>query len=53
MAEIMLQLEKIAYLAGRADSVKDRRELDEILRTTETSVDDAAEELTAVGAASS
>jgi hypothetical protein len=43
MAEIMSQLEVLAYLAGRADSVQARRELDELLRLTETQVD-ASEE---------
>lgn len=52
MAEIMLQLERIAYLAGRANTVEERRELDELLRTTETSVDDSAEEMPVAAAAS-
>jgi hypothetical protein len=39
MAEIMSQLEKLAYLAGSAASVADRRELDELLRETDTQVD--------------
>ncbi|KKL25598.1 hypothetical protein LCGC14_2403670 [marine sediment metagenome] len=40
MAEIMTQLEALAYLASQANSVKERRELDEILRETETKVDE-------------
>lgn len=39
MAEIMSQLELIAYLAGSAATVEDRRELDELLRRTETQID--------------
>jgi len=46
MAEIMSQLEILAYLAGCAISVADRRELDEMLRQTDTRVDaDSAESL--------
>jgi hypothetical protein len=36
----MSQLELIAYLAGTASSVADRRELDELLRRTDTRIDD-------------
>lgn len=43
MAEIMSQLEVLAYLAGRADSVKDRRELDELLRQSDITVDEVQE----------
>lgn len=39
VAEIMSQLELIAYLAGSASSVADRRELDELLRQTDTQID--------------
>ena len=48
MTEIMLQLELLAYLAGRADTVRERRELDELLRETETQIDESVEELVAV-----
>jgi hypothetical protein len=41
MTEVMTQLEAIAYLASQADSVKDRRELDELLRQTDTRIDTA------------
>lgn len=39
MAEVMSQLEALAYLAKTAASVAERRELDELLRQTETRVD--------------
>ena len=39
MAEIKSQLETLAYLAGTAVSVADRRELDELLRSTDTKID--------------
>lgn len=39
VAEVMSQLEKIAYLAAQADTVKERRELDELLRQTQTEID--------------
>lgn len=40
MAEIMSQLETLAYLAGSALSVDERRELDALLRESETKVDE-------------
>jgi hypothetical protein len=40
MTEIMGQLEMIAYLASQADSVKSRRALDDLLRMTDTKVDE-------------
>jgi hypothetical protein len=43
MAEIKFQLESLAYLAGSAMSVADRRRLDELLRWTETHVDSDSE----------
>jgi len=49
MTEIMTQLELLAYLAGQADSVKARRELDAILRMTNTRID--SKELRTVGTA--
>jgi hypothetical protein len=39
MAENMLLLERLAYLAVHADSVRDRRELDELLRESEIEID--------------
>jgi hypothetical protein len=39
MAEIELQLEKIAYLAAHANSVSERRELDELLRESDIEID--------------
>ncbi len=39
MAETKLLLEKLAYLAGRADSVHDRRELDELLKESDVEID--------------
>lgn len=52
MAEIMSQLERIAYLAGKAASVAERRELDELLRQTETQIDaEPADEVREVVAA--
>ena len=51
MAEIMSQLELIAYFARTASSVADRRELDELLRQTETQVDSTAGESPAAVAA--
>lgn len=39
MAETKFLLEKLAYLAGRADSVRDRRELDELLRESDVEID--------------
>jgi hypothetical protein len=39
MAENMSLLETLAYLAGSAISVAERRELDELLRQTDTHVD--------------
>lgn len=39
MAEHMLLLERLAYLAVHADSVRDRRELDELLRESEIEID--------------
>ena len=39
MAETKLLLEKLAYLAVHADSVRDRRELDELLRESEIEID--------------
>ena len=41
MAEIKRDLEMLAYLAAQADSVQERRELDELLRGSETAVDEA------------
>lgn len=52
MAEVMSQLEALAYLAKSATSVADRRVLDELLRRTDTQVDaDEAESLEVVIAA--
>lgn len=39
MAEIMLQLETLAYLAVHANTVRERRELDELLKASETKID--------------
>ena len=49
MSETLRVLEMLAYMSSGADSVKDRRELDELLRSTETAVDaqDFVEEETA------
>jgi hypothetical protein len=41
---VMLVLENIAYMAGRADSVEKRRSLDLLLRETATSVESSAED---------
>jgi len=43
MAEMKTQLETLAYLAAHADSVQERRELDELIRLTETQVDSEVE----------
>jgi len=53
MAEIKMQLETLAYLAGSAMSVQDRRDLDELLRLTATQIDNepAGTELPAAVAA--
>jgi hypothetical protein len=52
VSETLRALEMLAYLGCEADSVRDRRELDELLRSTETVVDaqedDVEEELPAV-----
>ena len=54
MSETLRVLERLAYLSRVSDSVRDRRELDELLKATETSVDDqeveesVAEEVNAV-----
>lgn len=40
MAETMKVLESLAYLAGGADSIQDRRILDEMLRLTDTAIDE-------------
>jgi len=39
MAEIMLQLETLAYLAVNANSVRERRELDELLKLSDVEID--------------
>lgn len=51
MTEIMSQLELIAYLARSASSVADRRELDAILRRTETQIDKEIEDESLVAVA--
>lgn len=35
---LQLTLEELAYLAGRAETVEDRRKVDELLRATSTEV---------------
>ena len=44
MSETLRALEMLAYLGRTANSVRDRRELDELLRSTETVVDAQTEE---------
>ena len=50
MSETLRVLEMLAYLGSEADSVRDRRLLDELLKSTEVAVDDqdGAEEQAAV-----
>jgi hypothetical protein len=47
MAEMMQALEMLAYLGSRADSVDDRRLLDELLKSTDTTVDAETSEVAA------
>ena len=39
---LQLTLEELAYLAGRAETVEDRRKVDELLRATSTEVDEGS-----------
>jgi len=41
MADLKIQLETLAYLAMHANSPSERRELDELLRQTETQIDES------------